>query len=279
MINVMELDVRGRAHPFFMTRNRSIRAEAIQKRNRRICKISIGHEKKPVVHCVRKRMKTVTVVKRTIDILMSLSLLFLMGFPFWGQAAHEIAGVLMLALVIAHNAMNVAWYKSLFRGTYRAPRIILTAVNLLLLVCILATAASGIMMSNHVFSFLGIESGMYYARLAHLCGSYWCFVLMSLHLGLHWNVVASKAAAKLRGKKGAALAAGVLCLSAAVYGTVSFFRRGIPSYLFLRTQFAFMDPDESKIVFYLQYICMTVAFAAIAHWTTRLLSPARNRKH
>lgn len=34
-----------------------------------------------------------------------------------------------------------------------------------------------------------IGTGMSLARRLHILGSYWGFLLMSIHLGLHWNMV------------------------------------------------------------------------------------------
>ena len=56
------------------------------------------------------------------------------------------------------------------------------------------------MLSNHVFAFLNIRGGMSFARLLHMATSYWGFVLMALHLGLHWGMFLGMArkALKLR---------------------------------------------------------------------------------
>lgn len=47
---------------------------------------------------------------------------------------------------------------------------------------------SGIVLSRHVFAFLPLKGGMALARRMHILGSYWSFLLMSLHLGLHWSI-------------------------------------------------------------------------------------------
>ena len=52
---------------------------------------------------------------------------------------------------------------------------------------------SGIMLSEHVFSFLNIHGGMSFARLLHMSSSYWGFVLMSFHIGLHWSMLLNMA--------------------------------------------------------------------------------------
>ena len=51
-------------------------------------------------------MKPKARLKVGIDILMTFLLLFLMGYQFWGETAHEWAGTLMLLLFIAHHILN-----------------------------------------------------------------------------------------------------------------------------------------------------------------------------
>lgn len=64
-----------------------------------------------------------------------------------------------------------------------------SVLNFAVLAAILSLGYSGIVMSRHLFAFLPIRKGMALARVMHLSGSYWGFVLMSLHLGLHWGMV------------------------------------------------------------------------------------------
>ena len=131
-------------------------------------------------------------LKPAVDILMTLALLFLMGYQIWGEAAHEWAGAVMLVLFIAHHVLNAGWYKNLGKGRYTAVRVLITAVDLALLLVMLCLMASGIMMSRHVFAFLPIRAGMGMARLMHMSACYWGFVLMAFHLGLHWGMIVSR---------------------------------------------------------------------------------------
>lgn len=51
-------------------------------------------------------MKPKAKVKIAVDVLMTLGLLFLMGYQFWGDVAHEWAGAGMFVLFILHHALN-----------------------------------------------------------------------------------------------------------------------------------------------------------------------------
>ena len=48
---------------------------------------------------------------------------------------------------------------------------------------------SGVILSNHVFPSITIRGWRSFARSLHMISAYWGFVLMSLHLGLHWNMM------------------------------------------------------------------------------------------
>ena len=51
-------------------------------------------------------MKNKYAVKLIVDILMSLALLFSMGYQFWGEAPHEWMGSGMFILFIVHLKSN-----------------------------------------------------------------------------------------------------------------------------------------------------------------------------
>ena len=51
-------------------------------------------------------------------------------------------------------------------------------------------------LSNHLFTFLNIQSGLGFARIAHLHASHWYYLFMSLHIGLHMGRFFQNVAAK-----------------------------------------------------------------------------------
>lgn len=132
-------------------------------------------------------------LKITVDALMILALLFLMGYQLWGDVAHEWAGAGMFLLFLLHHGLNAPWHESLFRGRYTPMRAAVLLVDLLLFLAMLGLMASGVLLSNHVFAFLPLQGGAGLARLMHLVCSHWLFVLTGLHLGLHWGMFLSLA--------------------------------------------------------------------------------------
>lgn len=128
-------------------------------------------------------------VRLAVDLLMTLALFFLMGYPFFGEVAHEWVGAAMFVLFIVHHVLNRRWYKNLFAGRYTATRILTLCLDVLVLLAMLAQMYSGIALSRHVFAFLPTGGGVLFARRLHLLSAYWGFLLMSAHLGLHWGMI------------------------------------------------------------------------------------------
>lgn len=226
-------------------------------------------------------MKPKAMVKIVVDVLMTLALLFLMGYPFWGDVAHEWVGAGMFALWIAHHLLNAGWYRSLFRGKYTPVRVFRLVVDGLVFLAMVGLMVSGVMLSNHVFAFLNIHGGLSFARLLHMAASYWGFVLMALHLGLHGGMflgMARKALHLQRPSRVRKILLPILGAGIAVYGCTVFFRRDLPTYLFLRTQFVFLDFQEPIPLFYIDYLAMMGTFVFLGYYVSKLLQRPSGKK-
>ena len=213
-------------------------------------------------------MKPKTIIKLAVDVLMTLALLFLIGYHFWGEILHEWVGAGMFLLFIAHHILNGHWYKTLFKGKYNVLRILTLCTTSLVLVSMLAQMYSGILMSRYVFDFLPFNGGMSLARRLHILGAYWGFLLMSLHLGLHWNMILGmfRKAAGIKSKaKSRSIIAFVVGLVIAAYGLWAFIGRDFSTYLFLKSEFVFLDYSEAKILFYIDYLALMGLCIFIAH--------------
>ena len=219
-------------------------------------------------------MKPKAAIKLAVDVFMTLALLFLMGYHLWGEILHEWMGAGMLLLFIAHHILNGHWHKTLCKGKYNVLRILTLCIDLLVLLAMLAQMYSGIVMSRYVFDFLPFSGGMSLARRLHILGAYWGFLLMSLHLGLHWNMILgmSRKAAGIKSKaKSRSMIAFTVGLAIAGYGVWAFIGRDFPTYLFLKSEFVFLDYSEPKVLFYIDYLALMGLCIFIAHYSTKLI--------
>lgn len=204
---------------------------------------------------------------------MAAGMLFMSGYHLWGDIAHEWVGAGIFALFIVHHILNLSFYKNLFKGKFSAYRITLIIIDFLALAVMLALMYSGITMSRHMFAFLKIESGLALARKLHILGSYWGILIMGLHLGLHWSMFLNAVDKKLK-IKSASKIRNVICFSAgaliACYGAYVLIKRDFFTYMFLKSEFVFLDYEESKILFYLDYLAVIGLCVFTAHYFSKL---------
>jgi hypothetical protein len=128
-------------------------------------------------------------LKIVVDILMTASLLLLMSYSLIGTDYHEYIGIFMFVLFVTHHFLNKSWIRNVFKGKYRGVRIVQTVLVILILICMIGSMVSGIILSRHVFKSLPIHIGKAMARSIHMLSGYWGFLLMSIHLGFHWNMI------------------------------------------------------------------------------------------
>ena len=207
------------------------------------------------------------ILKIIVDISMTVILLLLMAYSLVGEVAHEWLGTGMFALFVLHHVLNYKWICSLFKGRYTPYRILQTALVILALVSILGSMVSGIVMSGHVFSFLPITGGQWWARTLHMLSAYWEFVFISLHLGLHWNIMMRMA--KRIFKRSSAIRTWLVRIGGfaiAGYGAYAFIKREIGSYMLLKNQFVFFDYNEPLFFFLLDYIAAMGLFVFIGYY-------------
>ena len=75
------------------------------------------------------------IVKRAVDVCMTVLLLCLMAYQVTGETLHEWCGIGMTVLLIVHHILNRKWTAALFKGKYGAYRTVSAAVNALLAGC------------------------------------------------------------------------------------------------------------------------------------------------
>ena len=233
-------------------------------------------------------------IRMPVDILMTILSLLLMGgtYLFPVDIVHEILGAALFILWAVHITLNRRWYSAIFKGKYNPYRVMQTFINCSILICTVFLMISGIILSNHLFIFLGISSGLGFARIAHLLASHWYYLFMSMHIGLHVGMIANKIKQKKNAgndstgiqaevqaekessqqdnsvaghsKPGKIIFRIVLALACA-YGIYAFIARGVWKYLILQQQFFFFDLECGYILFAVDYISIIVLFATISH--------------
>ena len=206
-------------------------------------------------------------IKRIVDVCLTVLLLCLMSYQVVGETLHEWIGIGMTVVLILHHILNIKWYGALFKGKYNACRIVTTVINMLLLASIGLTAFCGMSMSNHAVPFFYGMADMVFARTAHLALSYWSFILMGLHLGLHLPAMAAKVKP---GKTTRLICTGIFTVIAGM-GLWLFVRNGITGYITFRTHFAFFDYDKAPVLVFLENLAIEFFFVFVGSNSVRLI--------
>ena len=206
-------------------------------------------------------------LKKIVDVILTVLLLLLMAYQVTGESLHEWLGVGMTVILIFHHILNRKWYGTLFKGRYNAYRIATILCNTLLLAAISLTAFCGMSMSNHAVPFLYGMADMVFVRQTHLAASFWSFILMGLHLGLHLPVLT----ATVKPGKVIRIVLTFLFTGLAGVGFWLFLENGIPDYIFWRTHFAFLDYEKAPALVFLENLATLSFFAFVGANMFRVL--------
>lgn len=160
-------------------------------------------------------------------------------------------------------------------------RIVQTAVNILLLLVVLGCMLSGIFASQFIFD-VGNGSTIEFGRFLHLVTTAWAFVLMSVHLGLHWTKfmgIAKKISMSQTSKKVSSRIFRVLVLALCVYGVYLFIDRRFWEALFHLIDYQ-KEYDKSKTFFgYLaESAVLSAMFISITYYA-KMLSMRKKQAH
>ena len=218
-------------------------------------------------------MKPKALWKMAVDLAMTVLLFCLMAYLLVGETAHEWLGVAMFGLFLLHHGLNGHWQHNLTKGRYTPMRVFQTVVDVLILLAMAGLMVSGVILSRVVFSFLPISGGMGFARTLHMLASYWGFLFISLHLGLHWNMILGHIgrAAGLVLPRPARTALGIAGAAAAVYGLYAFLKNQLLSYLFLTPHFIYFDFERPVILFAAEYMAIMELFVFAGHYGMKAL--------
>lgn len=208
--------------------------------------------------------------KILIDLFMTIALLLLMLFQITGQQVHEYLGKMMLVLFLGHNVLNWKWYRHLFKGKYKLYRCIQTILNIGILMMMLGLGYSGMVMAQYLpFS---ISGSMSLVRRLHLACSYWGFVLMSMHLGMHLRQIVHMF------KKYMYLKNNILKLVMIIIslcGIYCFIQNNMISYMLLINEFVFFDFEKNTFIVLLEYLSMMILWINIGYFITNKIKGFR----
>lgn len=203
-------------------------------------------------------------LKIIVDVLMTIIFIMLMCNQLTGVFAHEILGISVIVLFIIHQILNRNFYKSLFKGKYSKLRIAFLIIDILLLIMMIIMIFSSLMVSEHLFRGLHFGSN-YLGRVLHIISAYSIYMLIGLHLGLHYNTLI-----KLK-KENKIILNVLLILFALVFGINGFIKKEFIQKITLQSFFPLYSEDNA-IMIIIDYVGILIMFVVIGYGILNLLS-------
>lgn len=133
--------------------------------------------------------KQIKITQRRLKIILDI-ILFLMSLTIFSKQLismryHEIAGLLMIVLIILHIALNIKTVKGMCKKFIKVPVTVKAGLitDILLLVCFALIGISGILISHTILT--EISSDNMFFKLSHMFAGGLSVILLGIHIGLH----------------------------------------------------------------------------------------------
>ncbi len=181
-------------------------------------------------------------MKKIIDIMMMVLLLLLMAFPFTGVNIHIFLGIMMMICFIIHHYLNKNWYRHLFKGKQTKIKILFIFINTLLIFNVILVALSGLTLAGYV-PFIPY----FLARKIHLVCSYWSYLLMGLHVGLHLQVMKY-----IKNK--------LIAYMLVILSVILLIKNQLFVYLFNLSDFLYISDQMNIFIYIIEYFLMFMVF-------------------
>ena len=207
-------------------------------------------------------------IKLVVDILMYILFILLMGHHITENFIHEILGTILFILFIFHHILNIRYFKTIFKGKYTFRRSIVLIVDILLFISMIGMIVSAINISSDVFSFLNIPTKIW-GRKLHMLSTSWGFVLMSVHVGMHLNILINKLTKKMKDNMFEYVYYLIMILLV-IYGIYSFIKLNLISDMFLLNAFKYYDYSELPIIFYLHVVFSSLLIGLIIYFISNI---------
>lgn len=208
------------------------------------------------------------IIRRVVDALMTIALLLLMSKQITEDIGHEYIGFAMGVLVCVHIYLNRQWFRTLFKGRYTPVRTLSVTINIAVLSAFVLSGIGGMLISE-TFMAIVPESLTELGRSMHVAASYWGIVLMGLHIGMHWAMIAGRVKA---------MWAKILAVVFCGWGMYEFLYYGVANYLLLRSHFVFLDYDKNPALLLLENAAMLGMWVLVGHQAGQLAAKPKDWK-
>lgn len=214
-----------------------------------------------------------------LDAVMPAAMMMAMGCQLTGGMAHEIIGLCMGVMFAVHVWLNRHWYRVFLSGLKNLRGILTVILDLTLTLVMSVLMVSGMIISQDLFVFLHLGGGMAVRQL-HTSVAWWGLVLMSIHVGFHWEMVmnlcrrAFSIAAPGK-KRSFVLRSAAFFIAAA--GLWSSFDQSLWLRLTGQFTFGYWDFEHYAFGFFAELLSIMGLYTNFAYWGLKALSCPHSR--
>lgn len=218
--------------------------------------------------------------RNILNLIMVILFLVMMNYRFIGNTPHEITGIVLLALFILHNGLNIRWYKNFLKGRQSLRYLLPTIVNCLFIFAMFTTIISGFLISHTVLPSLALRgTNTIWVHNLHQGSAYASFIFMAVHLGMHWDVLIIRAKRWLR-IDGAgvsySIVSGITSVLVIGYGIYASFINHIGTMLLMQHAFGGWGAAPSASKFFVDHLAIIGCYSGITFYLMNLLQQRKN---
>ena len=164
-------------------------------------------------------------VRVTLDVMLSIMIVFEMFIQFTGDFLHEVVGAAFFITIAVHLGLSAKWMKSTAKAAQRGKmtprRTALAVMGCLLALTTLVLAVSSIAISNVLMNAGFTWPIGSYAMwvIVHTVSSYALCALTAIHLAMHWAFLANAFKVPYNPERRQAISTGVYAVAA--LGTIA----------------------------------------------------------
>ena len=130
--------------------------------------------------------------KMILDVIMSAIIVLLMKTVFTGMLLHELLGLFVFLLFLLHKFLNFKWIKGvapkIFTRKIPTKTKVMFGIDVLLFICVTFIVISGVLISQNILTSIQGNNLLFWSTWHHFT-AYSALVLISIHIGLHWQSI------------------------------------------------------------------------------------------
>lgn len=182
---------------------------------------------------------------------------------------HEILGVIFCGIILGHNLLNSAWYKSFLKRSMSVKNTLNLFLNASLMLSLITIVVTGVMTSEDLFDFLWFQSTPFLQGL-HVSSAYWFTIFLGMHLGFNWARFTKSVNANFSNTYFRYLRF-LLALLIVALGIYASFERGVGDKLFMRAEFDYWNFKKDVVGFFVYTLSIMGMYAILTSYFLKFI--------